>query len=72
MDALALEFNHDVALQYASGRSPRLIQRVLGDRGHLSNEQAAALLGEVLRRSPAGNNPEKPILPAVGAGMTDR
>lgn len=54
VDALALEFNHDVAMQYASGRSPRLIQRVLGDRGHLSNEQAAALLCEVLRRSPPG------------------
>src|SRR4051794_5923240 len=31
VDLLALEFNHDVALQYASGRSPRLIRRVLGD-----------------------------------------
>jgi hypothetical protein len=51
---LALEFNHDVAMQYASGRSPRLIARVLGDRGHLSNAQAAELLREVLRRSATG------------------
>ncbi len=54
VDLLALEFNHDVAMQYASGRQPRLIARVLGDDGHLSNAQAAALLREVLRRSPPG------------------
>jgi hypothetical protein len=51
VDVLALEFNHDVALERASGRSARLIARVLGDDGHLSNEQAAGLLREVLRRS---------------------
>jgi phosphoribosyl 1,2-cyclic phosphodiesterase len=51
VDVLALEFNHDVGMQYASGRQPRLIARVLGDDGHLSNVQAAALMREVLRRS---------------------
>jgi ribonuclease BN (tRNA processing enzyme) len=54
VDVLALEFNHDVALQYASGRSPRLIARVLGDAGHLSNEQAADLVREILNRSGPG------------------
>jgi phosphoribosyl 1,2-cyclic phosphodiesterase len=54
VDVLALEFNHDVDMQYASGRSPRLIHRVLGDAGHLSNVQAAALLTEVLQRSAPG------------------
>jgi phosphoribosyl 1,2-cyclic phosphodiesterase len=54
VDVLALEFNHDVALQFASGRSPQLIRRVLGDQGHLSNAQAAALFAEVLRRSAPG------------------
>jgi phosphoribosyl 1,2-cyclic phosphodiesterase len=54
VDVLALEFNHDVAMQYQSGRSPHLIRRVLGDRGHLSNAQAAALFAEVLRRSEPG------------------
>jgi phosphoribosyl 1,2-cyclic phosphodiesterase len=54
VDVLALEFNHDVAMQYASGRSPRLIRRVLGDDGHLSNLQAAALVREVLRLSTPG------------------
>lgn len=51
VDLLALEFNHDVELEYRSGRHPRLIARVLGDDGHLSNEQAAKLLHELLRRS---------------------
>jgi phosphoribosyl 1,2-cyclic phosphodiesterase len=51
VDLLALEFNHDVALERSSGRSPRLIARILGDDGHLSNFQAATLLREVLRRS---------------------
>jgi phosphoribosyl 1,2-cyclic phosphodiesterase len=54
VDLLAVEFNHDVDLEYASGRTPHLIARVLGDEGHLSNEQAAALVQAVLRRSPAG------------------
>jgi phosphoribosyl 1,2-cyclic phosphodiesterase len=54
VDVLALEFNHDVGMQYASGRSPHLIRRVLGDRGHLSNLQAASLLAEVLKRSAPG------------------
>jgi phosphoribosyl 1,2-cyclic phosphodiesterase len=54
VDLLALEFNHDVDLEYASGRSPYLIARVLGANGHLSNAQAAALLQEVLRRSTPG------------------
>ncbi len=54
VDLLAIEFNHDVAMQRQSGRAPMLIARVLGDEGHLSNEQAADLLGEVLRRSGPG------------------
>ncbi len=45
---LALEFNHDVALQWSSGRSPSLIERVLSDDGHLSNDQASALLDHML------------------------
>jgi hypothetical protein len=54
VDLLALEFNHDVDLETGSGRSPRLIDRVLGDDGHLSNAQAAALLHEVVRSSASG------------------
>lgn len=54
VDLLAVEFNHDVAMQHASGRMPRLIQRVLGDEGHLSNVQAADFVRAVLERSTAG------------------
>ena len=54
VDALALEFNHDVDMQHASGRHPLLIERVLGDEGHLSNAQAAELLRAILSRSAAG------------------
>ncbi len=54
VDVLALEFNHDEQMERQSGRAPALIQRVLGDHGHLSNRQAAELLSEILARSDAG------------------
>ena len=54
IDLLALEFNHDVEMEEASGRSPQLIGRVLGDDGHLSNAQAAEFLSCVLRHSSPG------------------
>jgi len=54
VDLLALEFNHDVELQRSSARPLDLIERVLGDEGHLSNAQAAELLATVLRASAPG------------------
>lgn len=54
VDALALEFNHDVGMQNSSGRPFHLIRRILGDRGHLSNAQAAELVQEIIRFSPPG------------------
>jgi phosphoribosyl 1,2-cyclic phosphodiesterase len=51
VDVLGIEFNHDVAMQQRSGRHPALIARNLGDRGHLSNRQGAALVGAILERS---------------------
>jgi phosphoribosyl 1,2-cyclic phosphodiesterase len=54
VDMLAVEFNHDVELERGSGRTPILIDRVLGNRGHLSNDQGAELVAEVLRRSEPG------------------
>jgi phosphoribosyl 1,2-cyclic phosphodiesterase len=54
VDILALEFNHDEQLEKQSGRGQALIQRVLGDHGHLSNRQAAELLAAVLARSDSG------------------
>ncbi|MBS0261319.1 MAG: MBL fold metallo-hydrolase [Planctomycetes bacterium] len=51
VDLLAVEFNHDVDLQRASGRARWLINRVLSDVGHLSNLQAGQLVDECLRLS---------------------
>jgi hypothetical protein len=41
-------------MERSSGRAPRLIDRVLGRHGHLSNEQGAELVAEVLRRTEPG------------------
>jgi phosphoribosyl 1,2-cyclic phosphodiesterase len=43
-DVATLESNHDPVLLKTSGRSPSLIQRICGPRGHLSNEQACELV----------------------------
>ena len=47
-DVLVLETNHNVELLQQSGRPWSLIQRIRGRQGHLSNEDAAALLASVL------------------------
>lgn len=44
---LVFESNHDVDMELNSGRPAHLIRRVLGDRGHLSNEQAGEALAEI-------------------------
>ncbi|HEV3145033.1 MAG TPA: MBL fold metallo-hydrolase [Gemmataceae bacterium] len=54
VDVLALEFNHDVEMERSSGRHWELIERVLGDHGHLSNQQAAEFLTAILNRSAPG------------------
>ncbi len=46
VDVLGLEFNHDIVMERASRRPRFLVERVLGDFGHLSNDQAA----EAVRR----------------------
>lgn len=50
VDLLALEFNHDPELLRNSPRPPWLVHRILGDEGHLSNSQAAALVCETMKR----------------------
>jgi phosphoribosyl 1,2-cyclic phosphodiesterase len=55
VDVLGVEFNHDVTMQKRSGRPWILIQRNLGDRGHLSNQQGAELVAAVLERSRSGS-----------------
>jgi phosphoribosyl 1,2-cyclic phosphodiesterase len=47
-DVLAIEFNHDEHMERTSGRPRELIDRVLGDFGHLSNVQAAELLAAIM------------------------
>lgn len=54
VDLLALEFNHDLEMEQSSGRAASLIARVVGDEGHLSNDQAAELLEQVVRCSTPG------------------
>jgi phosphoribosyl 1,2-cyclic phosphodiesterase len=43
VDILALEFNHDEMMERRSKRPRFLKDRVMGDRGHLSNSQAAEI-----------------------------
>ncbi len=50
-DALMLESNYDPVLLRNSKRHPRLIHRILGRNGHLSNEAALEALGDLLTES---------------------
>lgn len=48
MDALLLEANHDINMLQVGPYPYYLKQRILGDRGHLSNENSGRLLNKVL------------------------
>ena len=48
LDGLLLEANHDVNMLLAGIYPYPLKQRILGDRGHLSNERSGQLLGRLL------------------------
>lgn len=48
LDVLLLEANHDVHMLQVGSYPYPLKQRILGDRGHLSNELSGRLLGQVL------------------------
>ncbi len=54
VDVLALEYNHDELMERASPRPKFLVDRVLGDMGHLSNKQAAELTATIAGRSGEG------------------
>lgn len=49
VDLLALEFNHDVEMLRTSGRPSDLIERIMGNHGHLSNAQASLFLKQWLQ-----------------------
>lgn len=51
LDVLFLEANHDVHMLEVGNYPYYLKRRILGDRGHLSNELSGQLLGEVLHDS---------------------
>jgi phosphoribosyl 1,2-cyclic phosphodiesterase len=53
VDVLALEYNHDEKMERQSQRARFLVQRVLGDHGHLSNRQAANITRAIASRSGA-------------------
>ena len=48
VDALVLEANHDVRMLQTGPYPYMLKQRILGDRGHLSNDASGALLSRIL------------------------
>lgn len=48
LDVLLLEANHDVRMLQTGPYPYPLKQRILGNRGHLSNENSGRLLGEIL------------------------
>lgn len=48
LDALVIEANHDVRMLLAGTYPYYLKQRILGDKGHLSNETSAKLIDKIL------------------------
>jgi phosphoribosyl 1,2-cyclic phosphodiesterase len=48
LDILALESNYDPQMQLQSLRPEFLKQRIMGGKGHLSNEQALEAIGKIL------------------------
>jgi phosphoribosyl 1,2-cyclic phosphodiesterase len=50
LDALVLEMNHDLRLLLEGPYPLSVKQRVRSDHGHLSNEQGARLLSQILHR----------------------
>lgn len=48
LDAIVIEANHDVRMLLAGSYPYHLKQRILGDKGHLSNETSGRLINEIL------------------------
>ena len=58
-DYIVLEANHEVNMMYLSPYPYPLKKRILGDKGHISNDDAADCLVRILRER---NNPNPPTL----------
>lgn len=54
VDVLAIESNYDRQMQIESDRPEFLKRRIMGGRGHLSNEEALAAVREILDQSQRG------------------
>ena len=48
LDAVLLEANHDINMLQVGSYPYPLKQRILGEKGHLSNEASGQLLGRIL------------------------
>jgi phosphoribosyl 1,2-cyclic phosphodiesterase len=59
VDVVALESNYDLFMEENSPRPPFLKQRIMGGRGHLSNEQAFAAVQAILDRTQARCGPDR-------------
>lgn len=59
VDVLALESNYDPEMERTSDRPWFLKQRVMGGRGHLSNEQALAAIQAILDRTQLTCGPDR-------------
>jgi phosphoribosyl 1,2-cyclic phosphodiesterase len=59
VDVLAIESNYDPNMQLASDRPWFLKRRIMGGRGHLSNQQALEIVRKILDRS----NQQRRVLP---------
>lgn len=57
LNCLAIESNYDVAMQQASPRPFFLKRRIMGGKGHLSNDQALAAIRQILDRAQATRTP---------------
>ncbi len=54
MDALLIEANHDVRMLQSGPYPYQLKRRILGDKGHLSNEKSGELLSKILNDNMKG------------------
>jgi phosphoribosyl 1,2-cyclic phosphodiesterase len=57
VDVLAIESNYDPQMQLSSGRPWFLKRRIMGGRGHLSNQDALAAVREILDQSQVRGRP---------------